>query len=47
MYSIKLIKCKDGKERKAVINEFNRIVTFDPLLVYLVEKALEVAKDVH
>lgn len=47
MYSIKLIKCKDGIERKAVINDFNRIVTFDPLVVFLVEKALEVAKDVH
>lgn len=36
-YSIKTIPCKDGKSREAVINATGRIVTFDPLLVYLVK----------
>ena len=44
MYTVKEIKCKDGKTRKAVINEFGRIVTFDRLLVYLVERLGEVTK---
>lgn len=36
-YSIRELVCKDGKKRKAVVNEFGRIVTFEALSVYLVE----------
>lgn len=41
MYRIKEIKCKDGKTRKAVVNNYGHIVTFDTLLVYLVENAIK------
>lgn len=40
-YVIKEIKCKDGRIAKAVCTELGRIVTFDKLLVALVEYVKE------